>query len=389
MFDPRGRLSDLERRRRQLDAEELAVLAQLESEDVCDRHDGLRTADWWAREHGLPVGACRRRVRVAAKVGERFDRVVAAIGDGRVSWRHAQVFANVANPRVTPMLIQLQDQLIDLAEVTGFAQWEKQVRAIVAQLDLDGGHDPTRDRNSWLKITPTLDGTRVTGWLTGEAAVTIGAAVERLADELFRTASRDHETCPDLIVPPRGELRSRALAELCRRGLARDLTDSRPPVPECTLVLGPDGEVTTPDGVVVDEHVLSVLGNDPLWRFLRFDARGAIIEFGRGKRHATPELRRALAVRDGGCVFPGCGAPPSWCDAHHVVAWEHGGTTDHANLALLCRHHHGVSHRNGWAMHATDAERFWWTTPTGGVIESQRYHDHNRQQHRQPEPIGA
>jgi HNH endonuclease len=82
--------------------------------------------------------------------------------------------------------------------------------------------------------------------------------------------------------------------------------------------------------------------------------------------------RRALAHPDGGCVFPGCDRPASWTDAHHVEHWQHGGPTDLANLASLCRYHHGVVHRHGWTMHVTDDQWFWWTTPTGDTFWSQR-----------------
>jgi hypothetical protein len=54
--------------------------------------------------------------------------------------------------------------------------------------------------------------------------------------------------------------------------------------------------------------------------------------------------RRALAIRDGGCVEPGCTAPPEWCDAHHKWHWAHGGPTDLANLELRCRRHHITAH---------------------------------------------
>jgi hypothetical protein len=90
-------------------------------------------------------------------------------------------------------------------------------------------------------------------------------------------------------------------------------------------------------------------------------------------------------VRDGGCVFPGCDLPPHWCDAHHVVPFEAGGSTDVAGLASLCRRHHGVTHRAGWRMEATADGWFSWTTPAGRTFWSQR---HGRRR-RHPPPAAA
>jgi hypothetical protein len=64
------------------------------------------------------------------------------------------------------------------------------------------------------------------------------------------------------------------------------------------------------------------------------------LEVGRTTRTVAPAQRNALVVRDGGCVFPGCDRPQDWCEAHHLRHWLHGGPTDLANLALLCRAHH-------------------------------------------------
>src|SRR5439155_1652849 len=72
--------------------------------------------------------------------------------------------------------------------------------------------------------------------------------------------------------------------------------------------------------------------------------RSEPLDVGRRTPVVPASLRRALTVRDGGCTFPGCDRPPSWCDAHHVRCWADGGETKLGNLALLCRRHHGVTH---------------------------------------------
>ena len=48
------------------------------------------------------------------------------------------------------------------------------------------------------------------------------------------------------------------------------------------------------------------------------------LDLGRTTRVVHPAQRTALAVRDGGCVFPGCDRPLAWCEAHHLVHWLDG-----------------------------------------------------------------
>nr|WP_237768034.1 HNH endonuclease signature motif containing protein [Serinicoccus sp. CNJ-927] len=74
--------------------------------------------------------------------------------------------------------------------------------------------------------------------------------------------------------------------------------------------------------------------------------KGQILDLGRAKRLVTPGQRRALAHRDGGCTFPGCHVPATWCDAHHVVHWARGGPSDLSNYALLCPRHHTWVHQH-------------------------------------------
>ena len=77
-----------------------------------------------------------------------------------------------------------------------------------------------------------------------------------------------------------------------------------------------------------------------------------VLDLGRSTRLASAAQHKALAIRDRGCVFPGCDRPPAWCNAHHLVWWEHGGPTDEQNLCLLCRRHHTLCHEGGWGLPA-------------------------------------
>jgi hypothetical protein len=87
------------------------------------------------------------------------------------------------------------------------------------------------------------------------------------------------------------------------------------------------------------------------------------LNLGRATRVVSPTQRQALAVRDGGCVFPGCSRPVAWCEGHHVRHWLDGGPTDLDNLALLCRAHHRAVHEGGWRLIRGPDGRFSATPP--------------------------
>jgi Domain of unknown function (DUF222) len=83
-------------------------------------------------------------------------------------------------------------------------------------------------------------------------------------------------------------------------------------------------------------------------RWIIPDPAGVPLNVGREQRTVTVAQWAALIVRDGGCAFAGCTRTAEWCEAHHVVWWRFGGTTDLANLVLLCAHHHRAVHHHGW-----------------------------------------
>lgn len=100
------------------------------------------------------------------------------------------------------------------------------------------------------------------------------------------------------------------------------------------------------DGVDEPISAASVreLGCDAERRLLVLGESGEILALGTAARLFSYAQRIALAARDGGCIWPNCTAPPSWCEAHHVIPYEQGGPTDVANGALLCSAHHHMLH---------------------------------------------
>lgn len=89
---------------------------------------------------------------------------------------------------------------------------------------------------------------------------------------------------------------------------------------------------------------------------IEFDRDGQCMNVGREKRLFTQRQRIGLALRDGGCLFPGCDRPPSYCEAHHIDPWAAAhGRTDIADGVLLCRRHHLLIHDNRWQVVREDA----------------------------------
>jgi hypothetical protein len=77
-------------------------------------------------------------------------------------------------------------------------------------------------------------------------------------------------------------------------------------------------------------------------------------------------LRRAAAVRDRGCRFPGCDQPVAACQPHHIIPRAQGGPTCLTNLLLLCTFHHLIAvHRWGWGINLHPDGTVTATSPDG------------------------
>lgn len=98
--------------------------------------------------------------------------------------------------------------------------------------------------------------------------------------------------------------------------------------------------------------------------------RGGILELGSQDRCFTPQQRRAITLRDGGCLIPGCSVPASWCEIHHVIPDAHSGPTHPDNGVLLCWFHHRSIDTSGWGIRmlrgAPQIRPPVWLDPGGG-----------------------
>ena len=78
------------------------------------------------------------------------------------------------------------------------------------------------------------------------------------------------------------------------------------------------GAGTTAGGQRVSGRTISWLGCTANLVPVLLDDAGIPLRLGRSMRLFSPGQRLGFAVRDKGCVFPGCDRPPSWCEAHHI-----------------------------------------------------------------------
>ncbi len=82
-------------------------------------------------------------------------------------------------------------------------------------------------------------------------------------------------------------------------------------------------------------------------------------------------LRRAVAVRDRCCRFPGCTQPATACQPHHIIPRSQGGPTSLTNLINLCAFHHLIAiHRWGWAITLHPDGTTTATSPYGQTLHS-------------------
>ena len=91
------------------------------------------------------------------------------------------------------------------------------------------------------------------------------------------------------------------------------------------------------------------------------------LSIGRSSRAVSTGIRRAINIRDGQCMFPGCDCN-KFLDAHHIVHWSNGGETSMENLIEVCHYHHVQLHEGGYSVHRLATGELQFFKPDGTVL---------------------
>jgi hypothetical protein len=378
-----GRLLVLRGLMDRLEGQWLAELAAVDARGAAGAEQGVQagaTAAWLRRRLRMGAGAAAGLVRTArALYRGPLTGTAEALAEGAISPAHAQVLAHGTHDVPAHVAAEAEPVLVAAARRLDPPRLRRAVAQLRGVADPDGAGDQAERRHQQRGAVAGTDlggMVAVNGLLDPEAGQMLVAALEplarpqdsqdprsasqRRADALVELARRNLEGGQ---LPQSGGVRPQLTVTvdldslLGPGGLGGDAGWVGPLEPETCRRLACDGAVTR---VLVTRHPISQGGDGGLAARLRAAARllppalgGAPtqpLEVGRTSRVVTAAQRAALAVRDGGCVFPGCDRPPAWCEAHNLRHWLHGGPTDLANLALLCQAHHRAVHEGGWRL---------------------------------------
>jgi hypothetical protein len=311
------RLAETVLLRERLEAEVLRVTGEWDRIRAWEA-DGASTADSWLA-HRLPVSRRRARTEVrTARFVDRSERTAKALAAGDVSSDHVHSLSGAVTEQRAGLFAEHEDALLDAAmslNVDDFVKvarrWGKLADDQLASADFMKQYEQRR-----LTIATTFGGAvHIEGLLDPDAGAIVIAAIDKLSPPDPRDTPDGARTAP--------QRRADAFVQMARSvlegGMATGVSPTNLNVVADVETLSGNGSVdivraarsdldwTGPTGRVT----LLRLGCDCSVSRIMMKGRSEVLDMGRKTRLVTSVQRRALSIRDGGCVFPGCDRPDS------------------------------------------------------------------------------
>jgi hypothetical protein len=361
-------LDELERAGRIIDFERARRLKEVEGRGTFAVDGHLSISSWLADRHRVAPSTAAARVRIARAL-DAMPGTAEALSAGEISESAVGLLASArdASPEA---FARSEETLVDAARALPVGELRRVVAYWREAADTQAAaeEEERRFERRRLHVSPSLDGmVRVDGDLDPETGQTLVTALRAVQDAEARRG-------PDPRTP--AQRRADALGEVCRRWLDSSdrpsVAGERPHVVVTVDLEALEGRVGRrrefeDAGPITSETARRWACDANVARVVT-DGRSMPLDVGRRTKVVPMPLRRAVAVRDGGCRFPGCDRPPGWSDAHHVRHWADGGPTSLANLVLLCRPHHRVVHNQGFRVAVTNGIPVF-SRPDGTVLE--------------------
>ncbi|PPL19982.1 HNH endonuclease signature motif containing protein [Microterricola pindariensis] len=333
-----------------------------------------------------------------------FANTLAELGSGTITLRHAREILAAAvflPPAVHP---RFEREALVKARTMNVSAFHKAVarlrdrlhpdalaeRAARSRADRRLVFEPDADGMAWLHL-----------YLEAEKALAISTRVGDLATEAQKEAAEAGELGADVVAAneaagetadgilgsgTHAQLEADIAAELLLGLPAQSTDDGQTHIP--TLAFSrPEVFVAVPKLTIgidtligTSEEPAELHGYGPidaatgrrlvaqaptLHRILTDPLDGTPLQLDPTQYRLSASMRRWILYRDETCRFPGCTRKAERSETDHTRAWENGGLTVEANLAVLCKKHHRLKHNSRWRVQQTGNGTLSWTSPGG------------------------
>ena len=310
--------------------------------------EGHPSAVSWMRANCRMTGAAAaQRLGVARSLAE-VPRTEAALANAEIGYQHVAHIARTTAAVGGETVRDAEEILLSAAKQLGPGKFGIVTWHLRHAVDPDGAlaaANDIRDRR-YLHISESMDGLY---YLDGLLDAEGGAILQTALNGLSKPTSGDERSAKQRRADGIVEM----ACQILDRGDLAQVGGQRPHLTITATVETLAGLAGNPGadiewGLPVPGETLRRLACDASMRLVVRDTDGSVLDMGEARRTVSPSLRRAAAIRDKHCRFPGCERPLDWTEAHHVCFSISGGPTNLPNTMLLCRFHHRLVHEAGW-----------------------------------------